>query len=208
MIRDLVFRFDLIIVCSHCHVAETIIHKELLIMKTGSRLFRWPFLALCMMGIIVALSSCSKKEVKQDEPLINPSGGDASGAAAADSGNATQTPAESASSDLQTVYFDFDSYRITADGKSALKANADYMKSNPTAEVQIEGHCDERGTTEYNLALGERRANAARKYLTGLGIAKKRISTISYGKERPQDPGHDESAWSKNRRAAFVITTK
>jgi peptidoglycan-associated lipoprotein len=163
-----------------------------------------------MMGIIVALSSCSKKEVKSDEPLINPSGGDASGSAATpDTSNVTQQPTESTvSSDMQTVYFDFDSYRITDDGKSALKANAEYMKSNASVEIQIEGHCDERGTTEYNLALGERRANAAKKYLIGLGIAKKRISTISYGKERPQDPGHDEAAWGKNRRAAFVVTTK
>jgi peptidoglycan-associated lipoprotein len=173
-------------------------------MKTGSRLFRWPFLALCMMGIVVALSSCSKKDVKQDEPAINPSAGDTSGGTTG-SGDVSSSQT---SGELQTVYFDFDSYRVTNDGRSALKANADWLKANPTAEVQIEGHCDERGTVEYNLALGERRAAATRSYLQKMGIAKKRISTISYGKERPEDPGHDESAWSKNRRASFVITTR
>ena len=75
-------------------------------------------------------------------------------------------------------------------------------------KIQIEGHCDERGTVEYNLALGERRANSAKRYLTSLGIPENRISTISYGKERPLDPGHNEEAWTKNRRAHFVILSK
>jgi peptidoglycan-associated lipoprotein len=82
------------------------------------------------------------------------------------------------------------------------------LKQNGNARVQIEGHCDERGTTEYNLALGERRANAVREFLMKMGIPKSRIDTISYGKERPSDMGHDDAAWAKNRRAVFVITSK
>jgi len=177
-------------------------------MKSVLRNFRWPSIAVFTLCVVIALSSCSKKDVKQDEPLINPSG-DTGGAADTGSGNvnSAQTP-DTSSGDMQIAYFDFDSYKINGSAKSALKANADWLKSNPNATVQIEGHCDERGTTEYNLALGERRANAAKTYLVRLGIDKGRLSTISYGKERPADPGHDESAWSKNRRAVFVVLSR
>ena len=82
------------------------------------------------------------------------------------------------------------------------------MKSNPSVMVKIEGHCDERGTIEYNLSLGEKRAKAAKDFLIDLGIDAGRISTISYGKERPVDPGHNEAAWAKNRRAAFTVTSQ
>jgi peptidoglycan-associated lipoprotein len=170
------------------------------------RQVRWSFLAVFTLAVVVLLASCSKKEVKQDEPLINPSG-TAGGTGDAGTGGATEAPAPDAG-DLKTAYFDFDSYRITGTGKKVLKSNADWLKANGNATVQIEGHCDERGTTEYNLALGERRANATRDYLVRLGIDKSRVSVISYGEERPADPGHDESAWSKNRRAAFVVLSK
>jgi len=109
---------------------------------------------------------------------------------------------------LQTVFFGFDSSNLEADTKSSLKSNADFLKSNPSVDVQVEGHCDERGGRQYNLALGERRAKAVRDYLIALGVQSKRISTISYGSERPKAEGHDESAWSQNRRANFVITAK
>ena len=89
-----------------------------------------------------------------------------------------------------------------------LQSNAEVMRRYPTWQISIEGHCDERGTAEYNLALGERRAVAARNYLVSLGIPADRLKTVSYGKEFPFDPGHDESAWSKNRRAHFVVTAK
>jgi peptidoglycan-associated lipoprotein len=168
---------------------------------------RWPGVTVFALCAMIALSSCSKKDVKQDEPLINPSG-DTGGAADTGSGNVGSGNVAGDSGDMQTAYFDFDSYKINGSAKSALKADADYLKANPNATVQIEGHCDERGTTEYNLALGERRANAAKTYLIRLGVEKSRLSTISYGKERPADPGHDESAWSKNRRAAFVILSR
>jgi len=89
-----------------------------------------------------------------------------------------------------------------------LKGNADLLKKYHNVKIQIEGHCDERGTVEYNLALGERRANSTRTYLVSIGVSPERISTISYGKERPLDPAHNEEAWAKNRRAHTIITAK
>ncbi len=109
---------------------------------------------------------------------------------------------------LKPVYFLFDSDEITEDAKKILAANADVLKSYPTWIITIEGHSDERGTAEYNLALGDRRALAARTYLLSLGIAAPRVRTVSYGKEFPFDPGHDESAWARNRRAHFMLTAK
>jgi peptidoglycan-associated lipoprotein len=109
---------------------------------------------------------------------------------------------------LKPVFFDFDSTELNAQSQAILNQDAAVMKQNPTWSVTVEGHCDERGTAEYNLALGERRAVAARTYLVSLGIPAERLRTVSYGKEFPFEPGHDESAWAKNRRAHFVITSK
>jgi len=109
---------------------------------------------------------------------------------------------------IKPVFFDLDSSDINADGQQVLQENADTMRKNPRWQITIEGHCDERGTAEYNLALGERRALAARTYLVSLGIPAERVRTVSYGKEFPFEQGHDEAAWSKNRRAHFVITAK
>jgi peptidoglycan-associated lipoprotein len=111
-------------------------------------------------------------------------------------------------SPLKPVYFELDSSDLTAANQKALDENAALLKRYPSWAVTVEGHCDERGTAEYNLALGERRAIAARAYLVSLGIAADRLRTVSYGKEFPFDPGHDESAFAKNRRAHFVITSK
>ena len=105
----------------------------------------------------------------------------------------------------QTVYFDFDSSVIKATEKSKIDFVANYLKANPETKIQIEGHCDERGTEEYNRALGERRALAIREYLINAGISGSRIYTISYGEDRPVDPGHNEAAWAKNRRGEFVL---
>jgi peptidoglycan-associated lipoprotein len=112
------------------------------------------------------------------------------------------------SSPLLPVFFELDSSDLSADARRVLDANAAILNQNPTWVVTIEGHCDERGTAEYNLALGERRALAARTYLVSLGLAADRVRTVSYGKEFPFDPGHDEAAFAKNRRAHFVITAK
>jgi peptidoglycan-associated lipoprotein len=111
-------------------------------------------------------------------------------------------------SPLRPIFFEYDSSEITAAARSVLDADADLLRRYPSWAITIEGHCDERGTAEYNLALGERRAVAARAYLATLGIDGGRLRTVSYGKEFPFDPGHDESAWSRNRRAHFVITAK
>ncbi len=111
-------------------------------------------------------------------------------------------------SPMRIVYYVYDSAELSAEGRAALDANAAVLKKYPAWTVTIEGHCDERGTAEYNLALGERRAVAAQAYLVALGIPASRVKIVSYGKEFPFDPGHDEAAWAKNRRAHFVITGK
>jgi peptidoglycan-associated lipoprotein len=103
------------------------------------------------------------------------------------------------------VYFDFDSARIRPGEVSKLEAVAAWMKSNPDKKLVVEGYCDERGTAEYNRALGERRAEAAREELVRRGVDANRISTNSYGKDRAADPGHDEAAWAKNRRCEFAV---
>ena len=111
-------------------------------------------------------------------------------------------------SPFQPVFFSLDSSDVDGTAQQALNANAEILKKYPTWVITIEGHTDERGTAEYNLALGERRAMAARTYLISLGVSADRLRTVSYGKEFPFDPGHDEAAWAKNRRAQFVLTSK
>jgi peptidoglycan-associated lipoprotein len=111
-------------------------------------------------------------------------------------------------SPLKPVFFEYDSSELAGDARGILDANALVLKKYPSWTITIEGHCDERGTAEYNLALGERRAVASRAYLVSLGISADRLRTVSYGKEFPFEPGHDENAYVKNRRAHFVITAK
>jgi len=106
---------------------------------------------------------------------------------------------------LQDVFFDFDRYNVKPESKDVLTRNAELLMANPDVKLLIEGHCDERGTTEYNIALGERRARAALEFYTAYGIKPDRLNWISYGKERPFDPAHNEEAWAKNRRAHMVI---
>lgn len=103
------------------------------------------------------------------------------------------------------VYYDFDSSVLSPEARQTLEAQAEWLKRYPDVRFSIEGHCDERGTREYNLALGERRAAAAKNYLVALGIDEARLDTISYGKERPYALGHDDSAWSQNRRAVSMV---
>lgn len=111
-------------------------------------------------------------------------------------------------SPLEPVFFLYDSAELDITGRGALEANADILREYPSWVITIEGHCDERGTPEYNLGLGERRALTAREYLVSLGLQSDRIRTVSYGKEFPFAPGGDEDAWSRNRRAHFVITER
>ena len=107
--------------------------------------------------------------------------------------------------ELDDIHFSFDQYDLSSEARNVLKQHADWLLKHDAFAVVIEGHCDERGTTEYNLALGQRRASEAMKFLIDLGVDGKRIKTISYGKEMPLDPGHNEDAWAKNRRDHFVI---
>lgn len=107
---------------------------------------------------------------------------------------------------LEQIYFAFDSYTLSQEARDTLGKNASVMKYDPALNVRIEGHCDERGSDEYNLALGEKRARAALECLTALGIPRARIETISYGEEKPVTSAHEEPAWSRNRRDEFVIT--
>jgi peptidoglycan-associated lipoprotein len=127
---------------------------------------------------------------------------------ASDPLSTTDIDAINRNSPFQPVFYAYDQAEIDAAGQQSLNANAELMKKYPTWVVTIEGHSDERGTAEYNLALGERRAMAARNYLVSLGIPAERLRTVTYGKEFPFEPGHDEASWSKNRRAHFVVTSK
>ena len=106
---------------------------------------------------------------------------------------------------FKDIYFDYDDFSLRPDAKDTLKGIAEWLLGNTAKQILIEGHCDERGTNEYNLALGERRANSAKKYLVQLGVSPKRVATITYGEERPLDSGHTESAWAKNRRDHFLM---
>ena len=117
-----------------------------------------------------------------------------------------QTTREQIAADLTDIHFDFDQYSIRPDDRQILSNHADHLLKNKKVKIVIEGNCDERGTTEYNLALGDRRAQEAKKFLVNSGVDQKRIKTISYGKERPLDPDHNEESWAKNRRDHFVVS--
>ena len=121
---------------------------------------------------------------------------------------AAAATAEKEQTAFEDIYFAFDKSTIESEAREILKRLASLLDSNKNYSLVIEGHCDERGTVEYNLALGQRRADAAMKYLVDLGLDKESIKTITYGKERPLNPGQDEEAWAKNRRAHFLTTLK
>jgi peptidoglycan-associated lipoprotein len=127
---------------------------------------------------------------------------------ASDSLTASDIDLINKNSPFQPVFYQFDSAEVDGEAQKVLNTNAEILRKYPTWVITIEGHADERGSAEYNLALGERRASAARTYLLSLGIPGDRLKTVSYGKEFPFDPGHDEAAWAKNRRAHFVVTSK
>ncbi len=130
-----------------------------------------------------------------------PGGQDKSSLDALRRGDAPTTPA---GSPLKEIYFEFDSYSLSTDARATLKNNAEWLKTNPAARVELEGHCDERGTSEYNLALGAKRAQVAKEYLITLGIPVSRLSTTSYGEEIPVCRDQNEDCWQKNRRDRFV----
>lgn len=153
---------------------------------------------IVMLAMLVA-TGCAKKP-KPDESLgATTENATANASGDSDSGNAMG---------LQTINFPFDSFALDKTGKEKMKANADIMKAHPSMKVQVEGHCDNRGGIQYNLALGEKRAGAVKAYLSDLGISADRVTTISFGKEKPIDPGSSDEAYARNRRANFVITSQ
>lgn len=178
----------------------------------------------CLVAGLFLTVSCQKKVVQPGETQVEPasssqdssssssSGADTSSASGkTDTGISEQELAEAKAAAAkrrfvnQDIHFEYDSAELSSMAKMILKEKAAWMKDNSGVLVMIEGHCDERGTTEYNLALGELRAKAARDYMVNLGIAAPRLDTVSFGEEKPVDPGHNEEAWKKNRRAHFAI---
>ena len=155
-------------------------------------------------GSALALSACASNEPEELPPAPAP-------AATAPAPTPTERPLTAQEQFVQAVngqnviYFDTDRYNIDASDQAALQTQAQYLMANQGLRVTVEGHCDERGTREYNIALGERRANSAKNYLVSLGVPASRITTVSYGKERPAAMGSTESAWAQNRRAVTVV---
>jgi peptidoglycan-associated lipoprotein len=134
--------------------------------------------------------------------------GTASGQKDAEQGSDALETAGTAGGGLKPIHFDFDQSFIRDDAKAVLKANAEWLKAHPAANIRIEGNCDERGTIEYNQALGQRRAQSAKKYLAELGVSQGRISLLSYGKEKPACTSADDECWQKNRRDDFVLVSE
>jgi peptidoglycan-associated lipoprotein len=170
------------------------------------------FVVLIAFGMTI-FSGCSEnKTVVKDDAIQEQKADAAQGQAATAPADQEQSAKVEAAAttevNIRDINFDFDQSNIRADAREILKANADILLKKGAAKVTIEGYCDERGTAEYNMALGERRAQEAKKYLVNLGMKASQIKTISYGEERPLDPGHDEDAWAKNRRAHFVVNGK
>ena len=189
----------------------------------GTCFWKWAVLALAVAALVTV--GCAKKQTVKSEGAQG-----APEAAAPAPGAVTEAPVKEAPpapavvapapppaeapgvavteerfSQFDDVRFDFDKSEVKEDGRKTSQVVAAFLKKNPKAKIQIEGHCDERGTSEYNMALGERRAAAVMNYLVSLGVSKGALSTVSFGKEKPLDPGHDEGAWAKNRRAHFVL---
>ena len=175
----------------------------------------WQKISFCFVIVwaVFALVGCSSTTVEPEPTAVTPLAETRTESApvpatgmssleALQRGESTATPA---SSPLKDVYFDFDQYDLRADARETLKANAAWLRDNPAVIVDIEGHCDERGTNDYNMALGAKRAQAAMDYLTTLGVASGRLSTTSYGEEVPVCEEHTEECWAKNRRDRFVI---
>ena len=169
------------------------------------------FLVLITFGMTIFTGCAEKKTVVKDEAVQEQKAEAAQPAAVkavpADREQSTKVEAAATTEvNIRDISFDFDQSNIRPDAREILKANADVFLKKGAAKITIEGYCDERGTAEYNMALGQRRAQETEKYLINLGIKESIIKTISYGEERPLDPDHNEEAWAKNRRAHFVVT--
>ncbi|MEJ2164613.1 MAG: peptidoglycan-associated lipoprotein Pal [Desulfobacterales bacterium] len=173
-------------------------------------------LLACLM--LVAAVSCSKKNVAIKDGSVSAANEDSSAGSVQDKSAAEEENMDSAAlgreseagslADFvlkQDILFEFDKATLTPDAREDLIKNGKWLRVNSDVEITIEGHCDERGTNEYNLALGDRRAETVKTFLADLGVHPSRLTTISYGEEKPLDPNHTESAWAKNRRAHFLI---
>ncbi len=195
-------------------------------MKTYGSLYNKYFLLMMLVLSLMIAAGCAKKQPTQSPMVAPPNDGQSTtielddskiGDALGDIGEEDRNdlgwlpnrPPQGTrfqdTSELQTVYFEFDKYSLTQSARETLEANAMWMKEHPNVLVQIEGHCDERGTDEYNMVLGENRAFNVKKYLVSLGIDSERLYTISYGESTPVIPGSSEDAWAKNRRAQFKV---
>lgn len=190
----------------------------------GTFSWKWVVLALSV-AALVSVGCAKKQTVKSEGTQGGPGAASATAPVAVDVTPVKEAPpapvpitpatppsaapgvavTEEKLSQFDDVRFDFDKSEVKEDGRKTCQGVAAYLKNHPAAKMQIEGHCDERGTAEYNMALGERRATAVMTYLMSLGVPKAALSSVSFGKERPLDPGHNEEAWGKNRRAHFVL---
>lgn len=175
-------------------------------------------LALLAMAALMSAGCASNEVVKAEEPVVAPAQTEAPAVevtqpaapvAPVEAPKAEETAkadSEAVAAAFEVAYFDFDKSDLRQDARDALSKNADIMlKTNTAANVKIEGHCDERGSAEYNMALGERRAKSALQYLLTLGVPSQRLSTVSYGEEKPAAQGSNEEAWAKNRRTEFIV---
>jgi len=170
-----------------------------------------------LLFFVIGLAACSTSQenksmetsqaVKAQPAKPNPDVRNTQASTSLDSLKRGEVPVTDPRSPLKEVYFAFDKYDLSPEARATLKANGDWLKKNPAARIEIEGHSDERGTSEYNLALGAKRAQSAKDYLVTLGIAAGRISTISYGEETPVCREHYETCWQRNRRDRFVALT-
>lgn len=166
--------------------------------------------SLILVCVLIIPAGCSKKKVKKDAGLEGigieeTAGPGEEGLEEAQTGGPEwMEPTPEMALYFKDIYFQYDQFSLPPEAKETLNKLGEWMMKNTSVQVLVEGHCDERGTAEYNLALGERRAHSAKKYLSQLGVNADRISTISYGEEQPLDPGHTETAYSKNRRCHFL----
>ena len=202
-------------------------------MRVGRNWIQLSMVILISAGLLLT-GACSKKKIRSDYPSLKHSGdqaatdagktgakqgvldqetlGDGSGVSEKGLGEAKAGSEEASAAQMarerfenDDVYFEYDSSALLPEGQTILMEKAEWLRNNPQASIVIEGHTDERGTVEYNLALGDRRAESVRAFIMELGVDTSRIRTVSYGEESPVDTGHDESAWARNRRAHFFI---
>lgn len=190
-------------------------------MKSSSAIIHRALMA-SLAAAVVATAACSAKPKPEPAASATKPAPEQLSASAATPRSGEATPASSTTSEalptsldeinrrgyLKDVYFDYDQYQIRPDQRAVLATDADWLRRWPAIRLRVEGHCDERGTEQYNLALGEKRASEVKDYLSSLGISAKRVELVSFGKERPFVSGHDESSWSQNRRDHFVVTAR